>query len=109
MKRNRNLPRHYRRRLDLDARRLLDQPHYLNQMLALETTLSPRELMYHLHDIERREGRTRTERWASRTLDLDIVCFDGQTVSDPDLRVPHPGLADRDFWQRELAELRSAR
>lgn len=84
---------------------LLDQPHYLNQMIALETSLSPHELMGMLHDIEHREGRTRTVRWAPRTLDLDIVCFDRQVVHDPDLHVPHPELSNRDFWQRELAEL----
>ena len=43
----------------------------------------------HLHDIEAREGRTRDARWGPRTIDLDIVCFDRQTVDDPDLRVPH--------------------
>jgi 2-amino-4-hydroxy-6-hydroxymethyldihydropteridine diphosphokinase len=84
----------------------LDQPMYLNQMVAVETSLTPRELLDGLHEIEAREGRERRERWASRTLDLDIVCFDGQRTSEPGLEIPHPGLADRPFWQRELAELR---
>jgi 2-amino-4-hydroxy-6-hydroxymethyldihydropteridine diphosphokinase len=84
----------------------LEQPMYLNQMVALETSLTPRQLLDRLQAIEQREGRTRHERWESRTLDLDIVCFDEQTASDPDLEIPHPGLADRAFWQRELAELR---
>jgi 2-amino-4-hydroxy-6-hydroxymethyldihydropteridine diphosphokinase len=83
-----------------------DQPSYLNQMIALETTMTPRELLTRLHEIETREGRTRTERWASRTLDLDIVCFDHQTANEGDLHVPHQELANRDFWKRELAELR---
>lgn len=87
----------------------LDQPAYLNQMLALETSLTPRELLERLLAIEESEGRERRERWASRTLDLDIVCFDGQTAQEPGLEVPHPGLADRGFWQRELAELREQR
>ena len=87
----------------------LDQPAYLNQMVALETSLAPRELLDRLLAIEESEGRVRDERWASRTLDLDIVCFDGQTVREPGLEVPHPGLADRGFWQRELAELRERR
>jgi len=86
----------------------LEQPMYLNQMLALETTLTPRQLLDRLHAIEQGEGRTRHERWESRTLDLDIVCFDEQTASEPGLEIPHPGLADRAFWQRELAELRGA-
>lgn len=84
----------------------LDQPMYLNQMVALETSLTPRQLLSGLQAIERQEGRARRERWESRTLDLDIVCFDTQTASETDLEIPHPGLADRPFWQRELAALR---
>ena len=82
---------------------------YLNQMLALETSLSPHELLAELQTIEAREGRVRGERWGPRTLDLDIVRFERQTVDDPALRVPHPELPNRDFWQRELAELRGIR
>jgi 2-amino-4-hydroxy-6-hydroxymethyldihydropteridine diphosphokinase len=83
-----------------------DQPMYLNQMVALETSLTPRQLLDRLHAIETDEGRTRRVRWDSRTLDLDIVCFERQMVREPGLDVPHPGLADRVFWQRELAQLR---
>jgi 2-amino-4-hydroxy-6-hydroxymethyldihydropteridine diphosphokinase len=83
-----------------------DQPSYLNQMVALETTLAPRELLPHLLEIERGEGRRRNVRWGPRTLDLDIVAYEQQTLDDPDLHVPHRELANRDFWQRELAELR---
>jgi 2-amino-4-hydroxy-6-hydroxymethyldihydropteridine diphosphokinase len=81
---------------------------YLNQMVALETELTPRELLAALQDIEHDAQRTREVRWGPRTLDLDIVCFEHQTADDPDLVVPHPGVADRDFWQRELRELRGA-
>jgi 2-amino-4-hydroxy-6-hydroxymethyldihydropteridine diphosphokinase len=85
----------------------VDQPKYLNQMVAIETELAPRELLAELHAIESSEGRVRRERWGPRTLDLDIVCFQRQTVDDPDLRVPHTELPQRAFWQRELDELRS--
>ena len=81
------------------------QDPYLNQMIAIETSLSPHELLAELHAIEAREGRVRAERWGPRTLDLDIVRFGHQTVDDATLRVPHPELPNRDFWQRELAEL----
>ena len=84
----------------------LEQPYYLNQMVALETSLSPHELLARLHEIEDHEGRTRHERWGSRTLDLDIVCFEHQSVLTDALRIPHPGLESRSFWQRELKELR---
>ncbi|HEX6536334.1 MAG TPA: 2-amino-4-hydroxy-6-hydroxymethyldihydropteridine diphosphokinase [Gemmatimonadaceae bacterium] len=82
------------------------QDPYLNQMVALETALTPRELLEALHRIERDAGRVRTVRWGPRTLDLDIVMFDDQRVDEPDLMVPHPELPHRDFWQRELAELK---
>jgi 2-amino-4-hydroxy-6-hydroxymethyldihydropteridine diphosphokinase len=87
----------------------VDQPAYLNQMVAVETTLAPAELLDALRLIETAEGRVRCERWGPRTLDLDIVRFDRQTVNTPQLTVPHPELPRRDFWQRELAELEAAR
>ena len=80
---------------------------YLNQMVALETVHTPRALLGMLQRIERVAGRVREVRWGPRTLDLDIVAFERQRASDPDLRVPHPGLADREFWKRQLAELRA--
>ncbi|MGH7719420.1 MAG: 2-amino-4-hydroxy-6-hydroxymethyldihydropteridine diphosphokinase [Gemmatimonadaceae bacterium] len=83
------------------------QPPYLNQMAALETALSPRTLLAALHEIERSAGRVRGERWGPRTLDLDIVCFAEQKVNEPGLVVPHPELPNRDFWRRELLELRA--
>jgi 2-amino-4-hydroxy-6-hydroxymethyldihydropteridine diphosphokinase len=85
----------------------MDQPPYLNQMVLLETGLEPRALLQALQDIERREGRERTERWGPRTLDLDIVRFGDRRVNERDLIIPHPGLSQRDFWQRELAEIES--
>ena len=85
-----------------------DQPPYLNQMVALETPLAPRELLDRLLDIERREGRRRDVRWGPRTLDLDIVMYRDQTCDEPDLHVLHRELPNRDFWQRELDELRGS-
>jgi 2-amino-4-hydroxy-6-hydroxymethyldihydropteridine diphosphokinase len=86
----------------------LAQPPYLNQMLAVETTLDPAVLLARLHDIENEAGRVRSNRWESRTLDLDIVLFDDRVVTGADLVIPHPGLAERAFWQRELTALREA-
>jgi 2-amino-4-hydroxy-6-hydroxymethyldihydropteridine diphosphokinase len=80
---------------------------YLNQMVLLETTLAPAELLRHCLAIEAERGRTRRadERWGPRTLDLDIVRFGARTVNEPGLTVPHPELPNRDFWQREIAQL----
>jgi 2-amino-4-hydroxy-6-hydroxymethyldihydropteridine diphosphokinase len=78
---------------------------FLNQMIALETELSPRALLDAILAIEQQAGRVRTIRWGDRTLDIDIVRFARQEVREPGLTVPHPELPNRDFWQRELAEL----
>lgn len=84
------------------------QPAYLNQMLRLRTTLSPLALLDALLDIERREGRERAERWASRTLDCDVVRFGDRRVAHPRLALPHPELERRDFWRRGIAALDAA-
>ena len=80
---------------------------YLNQMLLLETGLEPRALLGELLAIESARGRDRAAsvRWGPRTLDLDIVRWGDRVIAEPDLTVPHPELAHRDFWLRELAEL----
>jgi 2-amino-4-hydroxy-6-hydroxymethyldihydropteridine diphosphokinase len=82
------------------------QGNYFNQMVALETSLAPAQLLDELLRIEQQHGRERGERWGPRTLDLDIVMFGDQHVATDRLTVPHPQLARRDFWQRELIELR---
>ena len=82
-----------------------DQPAYLNQMLLLETTMAPRDLMHAGQAIEEANGRVRLAHWGSRTLDIDIVRYGEVHLAEPDLVLPHPGLALRDFWQREIAEL----
>ena len=78
---------------------------FLNQMLAVRTTIEPHALLEALLGIERAAGRVRTVRWGPRTLDLDIVRFDDREVHEPSLVVPHPELARRDFWLRQLLEL----
>lgn len=79
---------------------------FLNQMISIETELSPRDLLTELQRIEARAGRTRDKRWGPRTLDLDIVMFERQQVRELDLTVPHPELPNRAFWLSELRTLR---
>jgi 2-amino-4-hydroxy-6-hydroxymethyldihydropteridine diphosphokinase len=80
---------------------------YLNQMLALRTTLAPEALLDACLAIEAERGRDRASapRWGARTLDLDVVLFGARRVESPRLRVPHRELPDRDFWHRGLAAL----
>jgi 2-amino-4-hydroxy-6-hydroxymethyldihydropteridine diphosphokinase len=85
----------------------LDQPNFVNGAVALETELSPRELLERLLDIERRLGRERAEgpRFGPRTIDLDLLLYGGESVDDPGLTIPHPRLAERRFALEPLAEL----
>jgi 2-amino-4-hydroxy-6-hydroxymethyldihydropteridine diphosphokinase len=79
---------------------------FLNQMVVIETELTPRELLGAIHEIEEAAGRTREVHWGSRTLDVDIVEYGSHRVDEADLQVPHPQLPNRPFWHRELDELR---
>ena len=81
------------------------QDPYLNQMALLETSLDPGRFLKLLHKIEDDNGRVREERWGPRTLDLDIVRFGTRRLRDPDLRIPHVELPNREWWQREIEEL----
>lgn len=85
---------------------VVDQPRFLNGAAALETTLSPRELLDILLGVERELGRTRDgTRWGPRIVDLDLLLYDDELVNQPGLRVPHPRLHERRFALEPLAEL----
>lgn len=80
---------------------------FLNAVAILDTTLPPRDLLSHLHAIERSRGRDRAreQRWGPRTLDLDILLYAGQVVNEPGLIIPHPRLHERAFVLDPLAEV----
>lgn len=76
-----------------------DQPPYLNLCLQLETELSASELMHLALDIEKKSGRRRVEanQYAPRTLDIDILFYNSETIHTEDLIIPHPRLHSRKF------------
>nr|NIS40047.1 2-amino-4-hydroxy-6-hydroxymethyldihydropteridine diphosphokinase [Desulfuromonadales bacterium] len=82
------------------------QPWYVNGVAAVETRLSPEELLAKLHEIEADFGRTRSERNEARVLDLDLLAYD-ERVSAPGESpiLPHPRLAERAFVVLPLAEV----
>jgi len=83
-----------------------DQPFFLNGAARLETALSPRELLRALLDVERELGRDRSgPRFGPRTVDLDLLLYDGVELDEPGLVVPHPRLHERRFVLEPLAEL----
>jgi ADP-ribose pyrophosphatase len=81
------------------------QPDYLNGCALLQTTLSPRMLMQRLLQVEAEFGRVRGEKNGPRTLDLDFLWADDQTIESPELQLPHPRLAERAFVLVPLAAI----
>jgi len=82
-----------------------EQPDYLNGVVRIECRLSARELHDKLRRIEAALGRTRTERNAPRTIDLDLLLFGDTILDDEALTVPHPRLHERWFVLRPLADV----
>lgn len=85
-----------------------DQPDFINGVAALETTLSPRELLEALLATELAFGRDRGEdapRWGPRTLDLDLLVYADRVLDEPGLCLPHPRLHERAFVLVPLAEI----
>lgn len=73
------------------------QPDFLNMVIAVETTLSPLELLEHCQSVEQKHLRVREVRWGPRTLDVDIIVYDELRSDDPRLTLPHPRAAERAF------------
>ena len=78
---------------------------FLNQVAIFETQLDVRDFAWRMHVVEDVLGRERTVRNGPRTIDLDLIDFDGMSIDDPELTLPHPRAAERDFVLRPLAEL----
>jgi len=83
----------------------IQQPCYLNQVLEIDTQLEPAALLHKLLDIENTMGRTRAERYAARTIDIDILFYDKTIMDTTDLILPHPRLYSRRFVLVPLCEI----
>jgi 2-amino-4-hydroxy-6-hydroxymethyldihydropteridine diphosphokinase len=85
------------------------QPPFINLCIAVETRLSPRDLLARAQDVELKLGRDRAheKRWGPRTADIDIIAYDGVTLDEPGLILPHPHLFERAFVLLPLAEIAS--
>lgn len=83
------------------------QPRYYNQVLEIETGLTPRRLLDACQRIEARLGRHRAQevRWGPREIDLDLLAVDGEVVRESDLTIPHPRIAERAFVLVPWAEV----
>lgn len=84
---------------------MVEQPRFLNLVAGVETTLTPEGLLDVLQRIEHAFGRERRERWGPRTLDLDLLAFEGETRADARLQLPHPRMHERSFVLVPLADV----
>lgn len=81
------------------------QNRYLNLVAQLETSLSPHDLLKACQAVESANGRVRTVRWGPRTLDIDLLLYDGITMQTPELEIPHPRMHERAFVLVPLSTL----
>ncbi|MBZ4192723.1 MAG: 2-amino-4-hydroxy-6-hydroxymethyldihydropteridine diphosphokinase [Candidatus Contendobacter sp.] len=81
------------------------QPDYINAVAALDTMLTPDDLLNALQALETAQGRVRAVRWGTRTLDLDVLLYGQMTSTDPWLTLPHPRLHQRAFVLRPLHDI----
>ncbi len=81
------------------------QTEYLNAVIEVQTSLSPRELLAASMDVEQRMGRVRDERWGPRVIDIDVLTYDDEEIDEPDLVIPHPRMHERGFVLVPLMDL----
>ncbi|MGN1356543.1 MAG: 2-amino-4-hydroxy-6-hydroxymethyldihydropteridine diphosphokinase [Succinivibrionaceae bacterium] len=82
-----------------------DQPSFLNGVIKITTNLRPLELLDKLQELEQKHRRVRKIHWGPRTLDLDIILYGNETISNSRLTVPHPEVARRSFVLRPLLDI----
>lgn len=83
-----------------------DQPSFLNIAVSLQTLMSAHEVLERVLQIEEDLGRTRAERWGARLIDIDIILYSDEVISDGDrLQVPHPRMQERKFVLEPLTEI----
>jgi len=82
-----------------------DQPAFLNQAIAIDTTLDPDIFLATILAIENSLGRVRKEKWEPRAIDIDILLYGVQVINKPELVVPHPAMQERRFVLTPLAEI----
>ena len=76
---------------------ITEQPHFLNQVLLIETKCNAEQAMQLILSIENKMGRVRTQKNASRVIDIDILFFNDDIIDKPGLTIPHPEIQNRKF------------
>jgi 2-amino-4-hydroxy-6-hydroxymethyldihydropteridine diphosphokinase len=86
----------------------IDQPDFYNQVVEINTDLSPHQLLLHILAVEQALGRERKEKWGARIMDIDILLYRNEQIQEDDLVIPHPELQNRRFALVPLSELAAA-
>ncbi len=81
------------------------QPMFYNQVMQINTSLPPLQLLKHCKQIEQDQGRVYRKKWGSRTIDIDILLYGDRIIKTRQLTIPHPELLNRDFVLIPLLEL----
>lgn len=81
------------------------QPDFYNQVIGIDSTLTPDELLEGIQEIEKLLGRTREVKWGPRIIDIDILLWGARTMKTPHLTIPHPELPNRRFTLLPLTEI----
>ncbi len=82
-----------------------EQPDFINMAVEIKTGLTPEELLRLLKNIEIDVGRLPSSHWGPRIIDLDILLYDDVIMETPELQIPHPGISEREFVLKPLAEI----
>lgn len=82
-----------------------DQPDYVNAVVSMDTTLDAHDCLDLFLGYETEQGRVRAEKWGPRIIDLDILLYGESVIDDDRLKVPHPGLMQREFVLKPLRQI----
>jgi len=82
-----------------------DQPNFFNQALEVETDYEPLDILDKIHKIEERMGRVRTQKWAKRNIDIDLIFYGNEIFKSEKLTVPHPHMHERNFVLIPIMEI----
>jgi 2-amino-4-hydroxy-6-hydroxymethyldihydropteridine diphosphokinase len=82
-----------------------EQPRFLNQVIEVDWTGTPRQLLKAAKEVEVEGGRVPAKRWGPRVIDVDILLFGDERIRQSDLVIPHPRIGEREFVRQSLREL----
>jgi 2-amino-4-hydroxy-6-hydroxymethyldihydropteridine diphosphokinase len=82
-----------------------EQPDFLNLAIAIHTNLNPQEILEETQAIENQLGRVRKEKWGARLIDIDLMFYENDIIDEPNLKIPHPLMQERDFAMTPLSEI----